>query len=73
VRISRFFRVVIADDDPVTRSCLRTQLIDLGCVLVGEARELKWRYTASRGSSTCSVEGRSQIAVPMAARYSNGQ
>jgi CheY-like chemotaxis protein len=39
LRTSRSFGIVIAGDDPVPRSCLRTQLMDLGHVVVGEARD----------------------------------
>jgi len=39
VRTSRSFRVVIAEHDPWLRSYLRTQLVDLGYVVVGAARD----------------------------------
>ena len=36
---SHSLRIVIADDDPGLRSCLRTQLMDLGYAVVAEAKD----------------------------------
>ena len=46
--IPHSLRIAIADDDPVSRSCLRTQLMDLGHAVVGEARDKQVAVSLAR-------------------------